>query len=536
MPRPSKSQWDFGDLFAAPARRSEPERTPPPVPEVPPETKSESKPAVVSEPAAVKTPSRSAAPAIPAAPVVSGPPPAWSVTELTQGIKRQLEDAFGAVRVTGEISNFRLQASGHAYFVLKDAQAQLSCVLFRGQSGGARNQLRDGVKVTLTGEITVYEPRGQYQLRVTAVELEGVGALQAAFERLKARLQAEGLFASERKRPIPAFPRRVGLVTSPTGAAIRDVLHVVERRFAGLEFVLVPVRVQGEGAAAQIAAAVRALNEWELENPGSLQAILVTRGGGSLEDLWAFNEEVVARALAESALPVISAVGHEVDFTISDFVADLRAATPSAAAELLTAGYVAAEGRLVEGQRRLRWMVARTLGGFQETTQDWVARLQRLHPRRQLEARAQRVDDLTVALARGGRRGVREAQVAWQTALRRLTDRRPAVVLEQGRRRWLEARRRLSVAARRQWERSQVRWERADRSLRLLSPLQVLERGYSLTFDASTGRLLRAASEAKPGELVRTRLAQGEVDSRIEAVRGAQLRGSPGVGTANERE
>ena len=285
MPRPSKSQWDFGDLFAAPARRSEPERTPPPVSEVPPETKPESKPAVVSESATVKTPSRSAAPAIPAAPIASGPPPAWSVTELTQGIKRQLEDAFGSVRVTGEISNYRLQSSGHAYFVLKDAQAQLSCVLFRGQSGGARNQLRDGVKVTLTGEITVYEPRGQYQLRVTAVELEGVGALQAAFERLKARLQAEGLFASERKRPIPAFPRRVGLVTSLTGAAIRDVLHVVERRYAGLEFVLVPVRVQGEGAAAQIAAAVRALNEWELENPGSLQAILVTRGEGSLEDL-----------------------------------------------------------------------------------------------------------------------------------------------------------------------------------------------------------------------------------------------------------
>ncbi|MBN8248860.1 MAG: exodeoxyribonuclease VII large subunit, partial [Verrucomicrobia bacterium] len=257
MPRRQDSQWDFGDLFA---------RTP------------------AREPS-----SRAEGPATstPAAPVSDVEPPGRArpvrtVSELTAEVRQALEGAFGSVAVSGEVSNFRLQASGHAYFVLKDARSQLACVLFRGQSSGTRGALRDGAHVILTGELTVYEPRGQYQLRVLGVELEGVGALQAAFEKLKARLQAEGLFDTARKRPVPRFPRRVGLVTSPTGAAIRDVLHVVARRHAGLEFVLVPVRVQGAGAAGEIAAAVALLNAHAAAAPGGLDAILVTRGGGSL--------------------------------------------------------------------------------------------------------------------------------------------------------------------------------------------------------------------------------------------------------------
>src|SRR5438128_1496485 len=286
-----------------------------------------------------------------------------TVSELTTQVKRLLEKSIGLVWVTGEVTNLRVQSSGHVYFTLKDANAQLNSVLFRGESVANRDLLQDGRKLVVQGDLTVYEPRGQYQLVVRAVELQGVGALQLAFERLKRKLQAEGLFASERKRPLPEFPQRIGLVTSPTGAAIRDVLHVVQRRNPGLEIVLAPCRVQGEGAGAEIAAAIRLLNEfsaWQLSGAGgqrpeargqrsevrrqrpeaglALDLILVTRGGGSLEDLWAFNEEIVARAIFESALPVVSAVGHEIDFTISDFVADVRAATPSAAAEVITEG------------------------------------------------------------------------------------------------------------------------------------------------------------------------------------------------------
>jgi exodeoxyribonuclease VII large subunit len=260
-------------------------------------------------------------------------PKALSVGELTAQIKRTLEKQVGKVRVSGEVTNFRAQSSGHMYFSIKDAQAQLSCVLFRGEAQADRSLIQEGRKVVLEGEITVYEPRGTYQLRVARVELEGEGELQAAFEKLKARLKLEGLFDAARKRSLPAFPENIGLVTSPTGAAIKDVLHAIGRRNPGLQIVLAPCRVQGDGASREIAEAIRLLNRWNTEGRGQpLDLILVTRGGGSLEDLWAFNEEPVARAIFESAIPVVSGVGHEIDFTISDFVADVRAATPTAAA------------------------------------------------------------------------------------------------------------------------------------------------------------------------------------------------------------
>jgi exodeoxyribonuclease VII large subunit len=281
----------------------------------------------------------------------AGQKPTESVSELTQKLKQQLESGFADRRVAGEVSNFRLQGSGHAYFVLKDAGAQLSCVLFRGQGGAGRAALRDGAQVVLGGDITVYEPRGNYQLRVTSVEVQGVGALQAAFERLKEKLSAEGLFDADRKRPIARYPGRIGLVTSATGAAIQDVLHVLSRRFCP-EVILNPVRVQGSGAAQEIAAAIGRLNRFS-KSVQPLDVILVTRGGGSLEDLWCFNEEVVARAIAASEVPVVSAVGHEIDFTISDFVADFRAATPSAAAEILTQDWVDSRDFVESAGRRL---------------------------------------------------------------------------------------------------------------------------------------------------------------------------------------
>src|SRR5579872_5748866 len=318
MAKPVKSQWNFGELFPteAPARK------------------------------------------------------VLTVGELTTQVKRLLEKQVGQVWVTGEVTNFRAQASGHFYFTLKDAESQLNCVLFRNEARESRAFLQDGRKVVLQGDLTVYEPRGQYQLRVTAVELQGVGALQAAFEKLKQKLSAEGLFAPERKRPLPRYPQRIGLVTSPTGAAIRDVLHVIKRRNPGLEIILASCRVQGEGASLEIAAAIRLLNDFNKrqrirlasevpERPLSyLDLILVTRGGGSLEDLWAFNEEVVARAIFHSELPVVSAVGHEIDFTISDFVADLRAATPSAAAEIITEGMFSTFQFVAEARARIHQLAS----------------------------------------------------------------------------------------------------------------------------------------------------------------------------------
>lgn len=491
MPKSTKSQWDFGDLFAPRSGSGAP----------------------------VGRPNPEVGGSVDVSPVlVSSPPAVLSVTELTQGIKRHLESRFGFIRVSGEISNHRQQASGHAYFVLKDASAQLGCVLFRSQSAASRVPLRDGSKVILGGELTVYEPQGKYQLRVTSVELEGIGALQAAFERLKARLQAEGLFEAARKRPIPRFPRRVGLVTSPTGAAIRDVLHVVGRRFAGLEFVLVPVRVQGDGAAPEIAGAIGSLNAWERAHPGALDVILVTRGGGSMEDLWAFNEEEVARAIAASALPVISAVGHEIDFTIADLVADLRAATPSAAGELLTAGYVEAVGRLAVAARRLRVLTACTILTLGQRAESWGLRLERRHPRRQLETRIQQLDNTTAALVRGMGRGVRDTGSRVSSVVSRLLARRPQVVLERDRRRLLEVQRRLVAAVSRHRDRLLSRSDRVAQSLRLLSPLQVLERGYSLTFDLSTGKLVRRIDGLRPGQRLQTRLSTGVVDSVVEQV------------------
>src|SRR3954469_7490686 len=258
----------------------------------------------------------------------------FTVAELTRQIRGALETRFGAVWVQGEISNFRLQPSGHRYFTLKDQRAAISCVVFRNTLSPTAPPIADGAQVQVYGNVTVFEARGQYQLNVQILQARGLGLLQAKFEALKRKLEAEGLFDSARKRPLPKFPKRIGIVTSSSGAAIRDILNVLQRRAPGLEILINPVRVQGSGAAAEIAVAIRELTrpneQWK-----ALDLVVLTRGGGSIEDLWEFNEEIVARAIFDSPLPVVSAVGHEIDFTIADFVADLRAPTPSAAAELI---------------------------------------------------------------------------------------------------------------------------------------------------------------------------------------------------------
>jgi exodeoxyribonuclease VII large subunit len=457
MSKPVKSQWDFGELFPTEQTRR-----------------------------------------------------VLSVSELTAQVKQLLEKSVGQVWVTGEVTNLRAQSSGHMYFTLKDASAQLSCVLFSREKVSHRELLADGQKVLLQGDVTVYEARGQYQLIVRAVELQGVGALQIAFEKLKQKLTAEGLFAPERKRPLPKYPQRIGLVTSPTGAAIRDVLHVVQRRNPGLEIILAPCRVQGEGAAEEIAAAIKLLNEFseggaprrpdletrkELGSRGArpserLDLILVTRGGGSLEDLWAFNEEVVARAIFESAIPVVSAVGHEIDFTIGDFVADVRAATPSAAAEIITEGVFAS-----------RQLVA-----------DLTQRMVRAHPRRRLNELLQRLDDLQAGLLRCTRQGTKERQVAWQ--------RRESLVVNQ---------RRLRESAHVHLRNGRNRFEALSGRLRLLGPEQVLARGYSITMDAATGKVIRRARDVSSGQHLRTRVNEGEISSRVEKQAGSGLHCSGGL-------
>src|SRR5213082_2928736 len=274
----------------------------------------------------------------------------FTVVELTRAIRGMLETKFGAVWVQGEISNYKLHPSGHQYFTLKDQRAQISCVIWRDTMASPRQPLVDGAQVQIYGTVTVFESQGNYQLRVEILQPRGVGMLQAKFEALKRKLEAEGLFAPERKRPLPKFPRRIGIVTSPTGAAIRDMLNVLRRRAPWLQILINPVRVQGTGAAQEIAVAIRELS-LPNERFAPLDVIVVTRGGGSIEDLWEFNEEIVARAIFHSALPIVSAVGHEIDFTICDFVADLRAPTPSAAAELIVPDIIDLQRR-VDGWAR----------------------------------------------------------------------------------------------------------------------------------------------------------------------------------------
>jgi len=446
----------------------------------------------------------------------------FSVAELTSRIRRLLEKDFASIWVTGEITNLRLQNSGHIYFSLKDASAQLNCVLFRGEPQIDRSLLQDGRKVIVRGDVTVYEPRGQYQLRVTAIELQGIGALQVAFEKLKQKLKAEGLFAPERKRALPRYPHRIGLVTSPTGAAIRDVLHVVQRRNPGLEIIMAPCRVQGDGAAAEIATAIRLLNEFNdraaepQQTEGHLDLILVTRGGGSLEDLWAFNEEIVARAIFHSDLPVVSAVGHEIDLTISDFVADVRAATPSAAAEIVTEGVFSSCQFVSEAGARLRQLVRRRLADKADLLRQSRHRLGRLHPRRRLNDALQRLDDLQTSLARCVNQGLRRQQRAWQTLSARLSRVRPAILVRQRREVLEQAERRLREQARHHLREAQNQVETLRARLRLLGPEQVLARGYSITMDASTGAVLRNPESVKTGQLLKTRLQAGELRSRVE--------------------
>ncbi|MGB8170423.1 MAG: exodeoxyribonuclease VII large subunit [Chthoniobacteraceae bacterium] len=445
-------------------------------------------------------------------------PRVFSVTEITREVRAALEEKVGVVWVEGEISNYRKQASGHQYFTLKDAGSQLACVLFAARGGGAwRKQvpLADGMQLQVRGALTVYEARGQYQLNVQIVQAGGAGLLQAKFEALKRKLEAEGLFDAERKRTLPRFPSAIALVTSPTGAALRDMLNILSRRAPWVRVVIAPVRVQGEGAAEEIAAAIEEVNRFAELGLTPVDVMVVTRGGGSTEDLWEFNEEIVARAIAASALPVVSAVGHEIDFTIADFVADLRAPTPSAAAELLVPDGVELARRFSDGASLLRRHVQRAIEQ-QRARLAWLGRGELFRqPELRVREAAQRLDLAAEALGRTPRERIREVQRRLAETAARLRHHRPDQALALFRQRLGALQERLGGhAAQRMAERVQ-RFAQARELLRVLGPEATLSRGYSVTTTAQ-GDVVNSVAQVRRGAVLRTRVRDGEIKSVVE--------------------
>ena len=436
-----------------------------------------------------------------------------SVSELTKKIKRQIEEGVGQIWVEGEITNLRRQSSGHIYFSIKDNNTQLSCVLFRGVRMSQRDTIEDGQKVVLQGSLTVYEARGQYQLIVKTVELQGIGALQLQFERLKNSLNGEGLFDTARKRKLPSINERIGIVTSLSGAALRDVLHVVQRRQPTLEIVLVDSRVQGVGAEAEIIKGIEWLNSLARSEP--LDLILITRGGGSIEDLWAFNEESLARSIFSSVVPVVSAVGHEIDYTISDFVADFRAATPSAAAEIITSGGVMIQEKLASIAERLNRAAIRRFRYINKEVEANVERMARCHPRRQLQQRMQRVDDLCDELIQGGREFLKQQDVRLRNLSDRLVRVRPSKILKDRNKELEQQKRQFHDFVKGRMGQLKRDVEALNDRLRLLDPKNIVSRGYSITTDAKTGRILRSVKKTHSGQTIITQMSDGDIESTI---------------------
>lgn len=436
-----------------------------------------------------------------------------SVSELTKKVKRQIEEGVGQIWVEGEITNLRRQSSGHIYFSIKDDNTQLSCVLFRGVRMSQRDTIEDGQKVVLQGSLTVYEARGQYQLIVKTVELQGIGALQVQFERLKNSLNGEGLFDTARKRKLPSINERIGIVTSLSGAALRDVLHVVQRRQPTLEIVLVDSRVQGAGAEAEIIKGIEWLNSLARSEP--LDLILITRGGGSIEDLWAFNEESLARSIFSSVVPVVSAVGHEIDYTISDFVADFRAATPSAAAEIITSGGVMIQEKLGSIAERLNRAAIRRFRYINKEVEANVERMARCHPRRQLQQRMQRVDDLCDELIQGGREFLKQQDVRLRNLSDRLVRVRPSKILKDRNKELEQQKRQFHDIVKGRMGQLKRDVEALNDRLRLLDPKNIVSRGYSITTDAKTGRILRSVKKTHSGQTIITQMSDGDIESTI---------------------
>jgi exodeoxyribonuclease VII large subunit len=432
-----------------------------------------------------------------------------TVTELTQEIKDLLEGQFPSLWVEGEISNLRIPPSGHVYFTLKDESSQIRAVLFRMQARAVRFKLEDGLQVVCRGRVSLYEKRGEYQIILEALEPKGIGALQLAFVQLKERLEKEGLFDPAHKIPIPMVPQKIGIVTSPTGAVIRDMLHILERRFRNVHVLLYPARVQGEGASAEIAQGIDCLNE-----QGDVDVIIVGRGGGSMEDLWPFNEEVVARAIYRSRIPIVSAVGHETDYTISDFVSDLRAPTPSAAAEI-----VVRDKR--EIRRTLSHLASVLENHILQVLQDGrttVTHLRRAlgDPRKMIEGHFLRTDETENRLRTviTGLLKTKRTELLHQE--RNLLLRSPGLKIEKMR--WMSSqmRKRLTQSIVHLVELRQETLKGTLGRLGSLSPLGILQRGYSIARKIPSLRILRNAAEIAVGERVEVKLAVGQLICAVE--------------------
>jgi exodeoxyribonuclease VII large subunit len=446
-------------------------------------------------------------------PIPGDDPGVFSVSELNARIRSILEGNLPYVWVKGEISNFRIPTSGHHYFTLKDEQSQIRAVFFKAQNRRLRFVPESGLQVICQGRITVYEPRGEYQLIVEVMEPEGLGALQLAFEQLKKRLEAEGLFDPARKRPLPLCPQRIAIVTSPTGAAIRDMLKMLRRSPFPMEVTLLPVRVQGQEAAGEIASAlamVSALQErfnWDL--------VIVGRGGGSIEDLWSFNEEPVARALAACSVPTISAVGHEIDFTISDLVADFRAPTPTAAAEWAVARVESLERDLEKQRERLTERFRRRL----ERLNHRLLLLQKglVDPRRRLEDLRLMLDDRFERLQRTWMRDLERRQTVHRHLMDRLLLRHPSRQIDHFREMVLRLTREMAHRFQNRISEARHQLDSAVGKLEVLNPLAVLTRGYAITYKLKDRRILRKSSEVEVGEAVRIRLGEGSIECRVTA-------------------
>ena len=435
--------------------------------------------------------------------------PILTISQLTAEIKSLLERNYEHLWVEGEISNLRIPSSGHLYCTLKDESAQIRAVMFRMQNRLLKFQPEDGLQVVGYGRLTVYEPRGEYQLVLDHLEPKGLGALQLAFEQLKEKLSREGLFDPARKRPLPSLPQKIGIVTSPTGAAIRDILQIINRRFANVHILLYPVRVQGAGAAQEIARAIDELGRY----PG-LDVMIVGRGGGSLEDLWAFNEEAVARAISRSPVPIISAVGHEIDFTIADFVADLRAPTPSAAAELV----VRNKAELVQNLGNLGWRLSQVVRALLESRRERLSSL--IHrladPRKRLSDQRLRLDDLSSRLSTSMLQGLRQRSERLRMKYQGLIYLHPGRRVAELSQRLTQFCRRLALAGRASLRSHRQGVEVLAGRLQTLSPLAVLERGYSIARLLPARQIIREASLLKADDRVIVRVHRGEFTARVE--------------------
>ena len=437
----------------------------------------------------------------------------YTVSELTASIKATLEEGFPMMWVEGEISNLRTPSSGHAYFTLKDEGAQISAVLFRGRGRRVRFDLEDGMQVLAFGGLDVYAARGQYQLVVEMMEPKGLGALQLAFEQLRRKLGAEGLFDEARKRPLPTFPRVIGIVTSPTGAAIRDMLNIIGRRFADLRILITPVRVQGDEAPGEIVEALARLQEIV-----DLDVVIVGRGGGSIEDLWAFNDERVARAIAACRVPVISAVGHETDVTIADFVADLRAPTPSGAAELVVREKLAVMETLADLYMRLKQAITAEVGARRERVDFLLRRRVLTDPARALRDLYRRLDDLQGRLRLGLRASQRHVTHRVALATGALRSRNPQARVASAVALLSQLRVRLASSAAYSAKTSRARFAEVVGRLESLSPLGVLARGYSVA-RLPAGEVVRSASQVAVGDGLDILLHQGALGARVTEVR-----------------